>query len=595
MESERRSSGGLHWPYPFLRSLDGYRRGWLVRDAAGGILITAVAVPLSMGMAEVAGVPPVVGLYSCILPLVAYALIGSSRRLVIALDASTAAMLAAAIGPLARGDPRRYLELMAVLTVLVGLMLIVAGLLRLGIVADLLSRPVLLGYQAGLAVVVIASQLERLTGSNLSATNTLPRIVESLGHIMRWDASTVGVATGCLIVMLVLKRRFPTLPGALIAIIAATALASTFLDGRIELVGAVPSGLPTIRLPADIGGSVWTLLGPAAGIALVAATDTLAASRAFAARSGEQVDPSRDLLGLGAANAAAAVSGGMTTSASAARTAVAESIGTKSQVAGIAAAVTMALVLTLFTGPLSRVPIAALAAVVVAAVVRLIEVGNIRRLWALRRPEFGISITTAVAVVGLGVLPAIVIAMALSLVEFMRRTARPGDAILGHMSERRGYHDVARHEVNVDPTVMVYRFDAPLFYGNAERFRSRIQRLLGARPDVRMLVLDAAGITSVDATSADVMLEVKAELDDRGIELVLADLVDDARDTLDRAGVIDVLGPGGTADSVSEAVESATRRNGSPPSDLGSGGVRADGPPDAGPNDRWGGAGGEAW
>ena len=586
MESGGRSRGGLRWPYPLLRSLDGYRRGWLLRDAAGGILITAVAVPLSMGMAEVAGVPPVVGLYSCILPLVAYALIGSSRRLLIALDASTAAMLAAAIGPLAQGDPGRYLELTAVLTLLVGLLLVVAGLLRLGIVADLLSRPVLLGYQAGLAVVVIASQLERLTGSVVSAHDTMPRILGSLGHVERWDATTVAVSTGCLIVMLVLKRRFPTLPGALIAIVAATALAATFLEGRLELVGAVPSGLPAVRLPADIGASVWALLGPAAGIALVAATDTLAASRAFAARSGEQVDASRDLLGLGAANAAAAVSGGMTTSASAARTAVAESIGTRSQVAGIAAAVSMALVLTLFTGPLGRVPIAALGAVVVAAVVRLIEVGNLRRLWALRRSEFVISITTAAAVVGLGVLPAIVIATTLSLMEFLRRTARPGDAILGHTSERRGYHDVAQHEVHVDPTVMVYRFDAPLFYGNAERFRSRLRRLLDARPDVRMLVVDAAGITSVDATSADVMLEVKAELDDRGIELVLADLVDDARDTLDRAGVIDVLGPGGTADSVSEAVESATAATGRHRPTSGCGCVRADGPPDAGPNDR---------
>jgi sulfate permease, SulP family len=412
-----RQPGGLHWPFPVFRSLDGYRWGWLPRDLTAGVLIVALAIPLSMGMAEVAGMPPVAGLYSCIFPLIAYALFGSSPQLVVALDASTAALVATAVAPLASGEPLRYAALAGLVAILVGVMLVAAGSLRLGAVARLLTRPVLLGYQAGLALVVIFSQLPTLLGLEVDHSQPLPRALEIAGRVDDWDVPTTLLGGAALAAIVILAATRPRLPGALVAIVAA-AVAVEFAGGLfsdVELVGSLPAGVPPIGLPAFEGADVVALIPFSAAIALLAAADTIVSSTSFAQRNGYEVDANRDLMGLGSANLASGLSGGITTSASAARTAVVEMVGGRSQLASVTAALGMLVVLLFVTEPLENLPTSALAAVVIGAVLRLIEVGSLRELWRTRRIDFAIAISTTAGAVAIGLLQGIVIGVGLSL------------------------------------------------------------------------------------------------------------------------------------------------------------------------------------
>jgi len=520
---------------PILTSLRGYRRAWLPRDLTAGVLIVALAIPLSMGMAELAGMPPVAGLYSCILPLVAYAFFGSSPQLVVALDASTAAMLGAAVAPLAGGDPLRYAALAGGLTLLVGIVLLVAGAARLGLIADFLSEPVLLGYQAGLALVVTAGQLPRLLGVTVQADTTLGQyweLLAGLGDAQPWSAA-LGIAA--LLIVLLTRRLWPVVPGALVALVlgAAVVFAFDLESAGVAVLGEIPSGLPPLGVPDVSWGDLRQLLPAAAAIALLAAADTLVSSRVFAARGRYSVDADRDLVGLGAANAVSALSGGIATSASAARTAVAESVGSRTQVAGLTAAALMVVVLLVLTGPLAYVPVAVLAAIVVAAVLRLIDLTALRTLSRVRRVELVIALAALVGVVAVGLLQGVVIAMGLSLLDFLWRTSRPHDAVLGRAPGRSGFHDITRaRDATGVPGTLVYRFDAPLFYANAERFRSRVLRLLDRHPGTRLEVLDASPIADIDVTAGRMLGELQGQLAADGVRLVVAAAVGRVHDLL---------------------------------------------------------------
>lgn len=508
-----------------LTSLRGYRKTWLPRDLSAGVLIVALAIPISMGMAELAGVPPVAGLYSCILPLVAYAIFGSSPQLVIALDASTAALLGTAVAPLAGGDPLRYAALAGGLTLLVGIILLAAGVARLGVIADFLSEPVLLGYQAGLALVVTAGQLPKLLGVASSADSALGQywdVLRSLGDVRPWAAA---LGLGTIIVIIGFRRWRAAIPGALIALVLGALLTYTLglQDRGLAVLGEIPSGLPSLHVPDVSWADLRALLPAAAAISLVAAADTLVSSRVFAVRGCYRVDADRDLVGLGAANTASAVSGGIATSASAARTAVAESVGSRTQVAGLTAAALMAVVLLLFTAPLSYVPISVLAAIVIVAVARLIDLRALRTLFRVRRVEWAIAVAALAGVVAIGLLEAVVLAMGLSLLDFLWRTSRPCDTLLGVVPGRRGYHDVTRFpEARQRPGVLVYRFAAPLFYGNAERFRSRVLHLLDRHPHTTLVVVDASAIADIDVTAGRMLGELRGQLAARHVRLVIA-------------------------------------------------------------------------
>jgi high affinity sulfate transporter 1 len=563
--NQRIEEVGLRWHAPVLTSLDGYRRSWIRPDLTAGVLIVAIAIPLSMGMAEVAGVPPIAGLYSCVLPLVAYALFGSSRQLVIALDASTAAMLAAAVAPLAGGDPIRYAALAGGLTLLAGAFLLAAGAARLGAIADFLSEPVLLGYQAGLAIVVIASQLPKMLGISV-ATDFVPGSYAAVvGGVDDANPATLAITVGSLATVLLLRRWRPSAPGALIAVVGATlVVAALGLDeDGVAVLGPLPQGLPPIAVPDVSWADLRELVAPAAAIALLAAADTLVSSRAFAARNRYEVRANRDLVGLGAAQLTSGVSGGITVSASAARTAVAESVGSRSQVAGLTAAALMVCVLLFLTGSLQNVPQAALGAVVTAAVLRLFEPRAALRLWRVQRAEFAIAVAAMLGVALVGVLEGVVIAMALSILDFLRKTTRPHDAVLGLDPICEDWHDISRHEeAEPQPHIIVYRFDAPLFYANAERFRARVRRLAHRSKGIRAVIVDARPITDIDATALTMLRELGEELRGRGVGLIFADALGEVKDALRRDGVADALGRGSLADTIDRAVEDIALRGG---------------------------------
>lgn len=502
------------------------------KDLSAGALIVAIAVPLSMGMAEVAGMPPVTGLYCCILPLVAYALIGSSRQLVIALDASTAAMLAAAVAPLAAG-PERYGQLAALVALLVGVMLLVAGTVRIGFLADFLSEPLLLGYQSGLALVVIASQLPKLLGVTVTADTTLGAYAQILSQLPHVDLATPAISLACIAIILLARVISPAVPGALIALATATAAVSLLGLTGVVVLGTLPQGLPTLGLPSFSASDVTDLIVPAAAIAFIAAADTIVSSRAFARRGGYTVSANSDMVGLGAANIASGISGGISVSASAARTAVAESVGSRSQVAGIAAAALMALVLVLLTPLLSDVPQAALAAVVLVAVARLIEVDRLKTLWKVSREEFAVAATTTLGAVVFGLLEGIVIAVALYLFQLIRRMTRPHDSVVGWLEGRAGTFDISRFpEAETEPGLLVYRFDGPLFTANAPWLARRVRSLLERYPDTKLLAFEMAAVTDIDVTATAILADLADDLGSHGIRVVFCEVLAHVTDEL---------------------------------------------------------------
>jgi high affinity sulfate transporter 1 len=543
---------GLRWPFPVFRSLDGYRWTWLPRDVTAGVLVVAIAIPLSMGMAEVAGMPPIAGLYSCVLPVIAYALFGSSRQLVIALDASTAAMVALAVAPIAGGDAIRYAALAGLVAVLVGLVLMLAGSLRLGIAANLLSRPVLLGYQAGLAMVVIVSQLPRLLGVTVRADDTLRRAIETVTGLGQTSLQTFVLGAMCLALVTVAAAWRLGAPAALVAVVGATFAVAIFPStlGTVQVLGELPAGIPALHIPSVTSADVWALLPISAVIAFLAAADTIVSSRAFAQRNRYDVEANRDLIGLGAANVASGLSGGITTSASAARTAVVEMVGGRSQLASVAAAGVMVIVLLFLTGPLENVPTAALAAVVIGAVLRLIEVRSLRALWRIRRSEFLIALATAFGAVVFGLLEGIVIGVALTLVDFGVRRVRRRRYAPGLRDERKAG---ALAPAVGSPTVPVYGFTGALYFANARRFRDGALRLIESRPRARRLIVDATAIPDVDATAVQMLADLVDELERRGVALVLVGSAPSVRQVLSRAA-LDRICPDHVSDTWEEAL-----------------------------------------
>ncbi len=541
------SGAGLQWRLPVFTSLAGYRRAWLTRDLMAGVLIVAIAIPLSMGMAEVAGLSPIVGLYSCVLPLLGYALFGSSPQLVIALDASTAAMVAAAVAPLAGGDPIRYAVLAGAVALIVGAILIGAGSLRLGVVTNVLSRPVLLGYQAGLALIVVVSQLPKLLGLDVAEDRTLWRVIETFRGLVEVRPGVIAIGVISLGVVLCFAARHSRLPGALIVIVGATivveVLDRAFAD--VPVLGSLPAGLPPISLPGISAADAVALLPASAAIALIAAADTIVSSRAFAQRNHYEVGANRDLVGLGAANLASGISGGITTSASAARTAVVEMAGGRSQIAGVTAAMLMAAVLLFLTRPLERVPTAALAAVVIAAVLRLIEIGSLRGLWRIRRTEFAIAIATTVGAVAVGLLEGIVLGVALSVVDHLVRVAllRPAgrQPRIGGTGNGRSTIDAAtsRHEI-------LYQFEGALYFANAHRFKAGVRRCVKEQPLAKRLLVDASCITDIDTTGRQMLAELADDLAGGGITLEIIGPPPQMRAALDGTGLNVAPDEGGT-------------------------------------------------
>ena len=534
-------SGIASW-VPGLWILRHYRRGWLLRDIVAGLVLTALLVPAGMGYAQAAGLPAVTGLYATIGPLLAYAALGPSRIMVLGPDSALAAMIAAAIEGKAEGDPARAVALASVLAIFTGVICVAAGIARGGLVADLLSKPVRVGYMNGIGLTVLVTQLPKLFGFSVEGADLVEGAAGFASGVLTGKTKLAALAIGaaCLAVIVAGRRVSSRVPWLLLAVAGAT-IAVTALDlaGRIAVVGPVPSGLPIPTLPWVRLAELPDLIGAAAGIALVSFADTSVLSRAFAGRHRYQVDPNRELVGLGAANLAAGMLRGFPISSSASRTPVAESAGSRTQLTGVVGALTILLLLVVAPWLLQNLPSTALAAVVISAALRMFDLASLRAFHRVRRSDFVLSLVAFLAVAGLGVLRGIGVAVAVSLFDVVRRVWRPHDAILGRATGVKGYHDLRRYpEAKQIPGLLLFRWDAPLFFANADTFRERVLGAVDAAAiRVKWVVIAAEPIIDVDTTAAEMLEELDKDLLTRGAELAFAEMKDPVKDRLERYGL----------------------------------------------------------
>jgi high affinity sulfate transporter 1 len=553
---------------PGLAVVSSYRREWLPRDVVAGLVLTALLVPQGMAYAELAGLPAITGLYTSIVCLVAYALFGPSRILVLGPDSSLGPMIAATILPLvAAGDPDRAVALASVLAILVGLVTAGAGIARLGFVADLISRPTIIGYMNGLALTILVGQLPKLFGFSVDGNGFRAELAGFLRGVA--DGETVGAALAVgaagLVLILTLQHWAPRVPGVLLAVVLSIAAAAVLdlADHGVSVVGVLPQGFPPFTVPdvrlADLG----PLVGGALGIALVALTDTISTASSFAARSGEEVDGQREMIGIGAANLAAGLFQGFPVSTSGSRTAVAERAGAKTQVTGLVGAVAIVLILLLFPGLLRDLPQPILAAVVIAASLSLADLRGTVRLYRMRRAEFLLSLAAFLGVVLLGVLPGIALAIALSIGNVFRRAWWPYQTVLGRVPGLPGFHDVRSYpDAEVPPGCVIFRFDAPLFFANARTFRQQVRRLAGSEPRPSWIIIASEPITDVDTTAADVLRDLDEDLNARGTNLVFAEMKDPVRRKIERYELTRTIDPRHFFPTVRAAVEAYCRETG---------------------------------
>jgi high affinity sulfate transporter 1 len=495
-----------------------------------------------MAYAELAGLPAVTGLYATLVPLVAYFLLGPSRILVLGPDSAVSPLVAAAIVPLATvGDESARIALAGLLAMLVGSIMLAGGLAHFGFVTELLSMPVRLGYLMGIAVTVIVVQLPKLFGFSVEAESLIPTLRDFFAGLDETNAMALIIGTGSLAVILGLKRVAPMVPAVFVAVGGATVIVAVFgID--VPVVGSVPAGLPSFDIPSVSFHDFKVLVPAALGIALVAFTDTSILSRSYEARLRQEVDQNQELAVLGIANIATGLFQGFPVSTSSSRTAVVEDIGARSQFAGLTGAAVLALLLIVGMGLVHDMPLSSLGAVVIVAVLGLIDIRGARRLRRWRRSEFLLAMGAFVGVAVLGVLWGVGIAIALSLLNFIRRAWRPHDAVLGRVENLKGYHDTERHpEAHLIPGLVLYRFDAPLFFANADYFRERVRALARGR-DTAWIVIAAEPITDVDATAGEMLRALNTELEASGIELAFAELKGPVRDQLRDYGIHDAIG-----------------------------------------------------
>jgi len=522
-----------------------YRRSWLRGDLIAGVTVAAYLIPQVMAYATVAGVPPVAGLWAALPALVIYAVLGSSASLSMGPEATTALMTAIAIGPLATGDPARYAGLAATLALLVGVMSVGAWLLRLGFVADLLSRPVLVGYLAGVAVIMIADQLRRVTGVPVTGQTFPAQIASFARSLGQMQPATVAVAAAVLVFLFVLQSRWPRAPGPLLAILGATAAAAAFglSSHGVAVVGPIPAALPAVGLPDVHPAVLRELLLPAFTVLIVGFSDDVLTARSFARRD-ETIAANQELLALGVANAGSSLVQGFPVSSSASRTAIAVTTGSRTQLYSVTAAAAVVAVLLFARPVLAHFPEAALGAIVIYAAIRLIDVTAFRRLLAFRRTELAIALATCAGVLVFNILYGVLVAIGLSVADLLVRVARPHDAVLGRVPGLAGMHDVDDYPgAQTIPGLVVYRYDAPLFFANADDFRRRALGAAAHEPGpLRWFVLNVEANVEVDFTALEALDAVREDITRQDAVFALARVKQDLLARLRAFGLADKIG-----------------------------------------------------
>lgn len=554
-------SGWRRW-LPGLGMLREYQPTWLRYDFVAGLVLTTMLVPVGIAYAVASGVPGIYGLYATIVPLLFYALFGPSRILVMGPDSSLVAVILAVIIPLSGGDPQRAVALAGMMAIVSGAVCILAGIARLGFVTELLSKPIRYGYMNGIALTVLISQLPKLFGFSIESGGPLSSLWAITSAVMEgkvnWTTFMVGGLT--LAVILLLKRR-PQLPGILIAVAGAT-VAVGVLDlanrAGVSVLGSLPQGLPGFAIPWITSADIVPVLIGGCAVALVSFADTSVLSRVYAARTRTYVNPNQEMVGLGIANLAAGFFQGFPISSSSSRTPVAEAAGAKTQMTGVFGALAVALLLVVAPDLLQHLPSSALAAVVIASAIGLIEISDLRRIYRIQRWECWLSIVCTVGVAVFGAIEGIGLAIVIAVIEFLWDGWRPYSAVLGRADGVKGYHDIKRYpNAHLIPGLVLFRWDAPLFFANAELFHDRVLDAVAASPTpVRWLVVAAGPVTSVDVTSADMLAELDDTLHAAGIELCIAEMKDPVKDKLKRFGLFARLGESAFFPTIGTAVES---------------------------------------
>lgn len=512
---------------PLLGDLRTYRREWLSRDLIAGLSVAAVQVPTAIAYANMAGFPPQVGLYASMLPVLIYALFGSSRQLIVGPDAATCALVAAALLPLANNDIGLYIKLSAALSIMAGALMVVGGIAGLGFIVNFFARPILTGFLTGIAISIITGQLGKLVGVTIVNRDFVPSLLELIRRIGETNLHSLTVGIGTLVLLIVMKRLIPRAPLALIALLAA-GFGVFFLGwaqrAGVRLVGAVPSGLPRIAIPGVGYSAVQNIFMDAAGLVIVSFTSGMLTARSFATRNRYSIDADREMRAIGLANIASGLTGGFAISGADSRTAVNDASGGKTRLVSVVAALATAAVVLFLSEPLSQLPQAALAGVLIFSAWGLIDITGLRHLLAVDRFEFFLSLLTMFGVLSIGVLPGVVFAIVLALIHVLAKIYRPAETILGVLPEMPGYNDISRSDKATQiPGVIICRFESPLLFFNAERFKNRLLSLVDkATHRPRWFVLSAEAITQLDTTGAAAIDELHSELKSREVQLVIA-------------------------------------------------------------------------
>ncbi|ALY54768.1 sulfate transporter [Pseudomonas aeruginosa MSH-10] len=531
---------------PGLDSLLHYRRAWFRPDVQAGLSVAAIQIPTAIAYAQIAGFPPQVGLYACILPMLIYALIGSSRQLMVGPDAATAAMVAAAITPLAAGDPQRLVDLSMIVAIMVGLFSIVAGLARAGFIASFLSRPILVGYLNGIGLSLLVGQLGKLFGYEAATSGFVAGILALLENLLHIHWPTLILGSLSLLLMVLLPRRFPQLPGALCGVLLASLAAALLGLDRygVELLGEVPAGLPQLSWPQTSLEELKSLLRDATGITVVSFCSAMLTARSFAARHGYSINANHEFVALGLANIGAGVSQGFAISGADSRTAVNDMVGGKTQLVGVVAALVIAATLLLLNKPLGWVPMPALGAVLLLAGWGLIDVQALKGFWKLSRFESSLCLLTTVGVLSVGVLPGIFVAVSIAVLRLLYYTYRPSDAVLGWMHGIDGQVELAKYpQATTLPGLVIYRFDAPLLFFNADYFKQRVLAVVDGSERPNAVLLNAEAMTNLDISGLATLHEVQQILKAQGVHLSLARVTGQTLDLLQRSSMLGEIKP----------------------------------------------------
>jgi len=543
---------------PGLVFIRNYDRSWFGYDLLAGFSVAAVAVPIAIAYSQLAGLPPVHGLYASILPLVAYAFFGSSRQLIMAPDAATCAIIAATLIPLAGDDSARYISLSMVLTIITGAFCIAAGVAKLGFLTNFLARPILTGYLNGIALSIISGQLGTLFGFSLKPAGFFRLLFEFFSKVGQTHYLTLAVGIAIFVTLRLLKRLAPNIPAPLIAVVLGIAAASSFdLGGRgVALLGAIPAGLPALIIPTLYSSDWGPLALGAVGLALISFNSAMVTARSFAVKNRYDIDSNQEFIALGVADIGAGLLQGFAVSGADSRTAVNDYAGGKSQITGLVAAAVLIAVLLFLTEPLSLLPVTVLAAVLINAAVSLFDFRSLLSLRRISRPEFHLSLVTSLGVMTVGVLPGVLVAVGLAIIQLLTKASRPNDAVLGRIPGMDGFHDVnGQPEAETLPGLIIYRFDSSLVFFNADYFKNRVRKVIAeANTKPRWFLLDAESMPWIDTTGVAILDEVRNELAEKNIVLAVAEAKKPLRFMLDRTGLKERIGPDGFFPTLGAAV-----------------------------------------